>query len=339
MYRYETHLHTAPVSKCAGAGVRETLHFYKDLGYDGVFITNHFLDGNVNVDRDLPYKDKLDFYFSDYYDAKNESERIGIKVFFGAELSYGGTDFLIYNLTPDWYYEHPEIMSMSKKEELALMRSEGAFIVHAHPFREAGYIDHIRLFPRSIDAVEVNNGCRTDFENAMADDYANNYGFLKAAGTDNHHAFRGHLAGMECEEPINTEKDYEKLIREGKAHVFTLDPDPDDYEWVSRDPDGLLTVHLRANPTTGYDWEWSQKGEGELEEESKEYLSKWENSGLCGAPSFVKFRFKPSKPGLTELKLRYNRSWENREPIRTFTICCTPREDGRISLHTHDFSE
>ena len=32
MYKYETHLHTAPVSRCARAGVRETLEFYKELG-------------------------------------------------------------------------------------------------------------------------------------------------------------------------------------------------------------------------------------------------------------------------------------------------------------------
>ena len=52
MYRYETHLHTAPVSRCASAGVRETLEYYKELGYEGVFITNHFLDGNINIDKE-----------------------------------------------------------------------------------------------------------------------------------------------------------------------------------------------------------------------------------------------------------------------------------------------
>lgn len=48
MYRYETHFHTNPVSKCAGATVEDSLRFYKSIGYDGVFITNHFIDGNAN---------------------------------------------------------------------------------------------------------------------------------------------------------------------------------------------------------------------------------------------------------------------------------------------------
>lgn len=56
MYKYETHLHTFPVSRCAVAGVRETLQFYKEMSYDGVFITNHFLDGNINADMNMPYE-------------------------------------------------------------------------------------------------------------------------------------------------------------------------------------------------------------------------------------------------------------------------------------------
>ncbi len=47
MYKYETHLHTFPVSRCAQKSVRENLEVYKALGFDGVFITNHFLNGNI----------------------------------------------------------------------------------------------------------------------------------------------------------------------------------------------------------------------------------------------------------------------------------------------------
>ena len=43
-FLYETHLHTSPVSKCASASVKDSLEFYKSIGYDGVFITNHFID-------------------------------------------------------------------------------------------------------------------------------------------------------------------------------------------------------------------------------------------------------------------------------------------------------
>ena len=234
-YRYETHLHTLPVSKCAKASVRENLECYKALGYDGVFITNHFIDGNISgklnhVGKGLgmtasyeEYKELIDFYFSDYEEALALSDEIGIKVFDGVEISYKGTDFLVYGLDKDWYLSHPEIIEMTKREELDFMRSEGAFIVHAHPFREAYYIDHIRLFPRSVEAVEVLNACRTDEENRLADQYADNYGFIKVGGTDNHQAMaRSRFSGVETEEPIECPADYIRLAREGKIKIFSF---------------------------------------------------------------------------------------------------------------------
>ena len=86
MYRYETHLHTFPVSKCAKADVAENLKFYKELGYDGVFITNHFLDGNINIPEETPYAEQLEFYFSDYEKAVELGKDLGLKVFCGVEV-------------------------------------------------------------------------------------------------------------------------------------------------------------------------------------------------------------------------------------------------------------
>ncbi len=66
MYKYETHLHTRPVSKCATASIKEHLEVYKKLGYDGIFVTNHFLDGSLNIDKTKPYEERLNFFYSDY---------------------------------------------------------------------------------------------------------------------------------------------------------------------------------------------------------------------------------------------------------------------------------
>jgi len=221
MYKYETHLHTLPVSKCAEATVRENLELYKEMGYEGVFITNHFLDGNINANSWMDYKEKLDFYFSDYETAKSIADEIGIKVFLGVELSYKGTDFLVYGLDKSWYLAHPEIMDMKKSKELALMMDCGALVIHAHPFREADYIDHIRLFPRAVHGVEVVNACRTDFENQMAKEYSKNYNLLEFAGTDNHFGRKQKkFAGMMCDEPILNEHDFIKKVKAGKMKVF-----------------------------------------------------------------------------------------------------------------------
>ena len=124
-YRYDTHVHTSPVSRCAKATVRQTVEFYKKKGYDGIFITNHFLDGNINIDYSEPYEKKIEFYFSDYEEALKIGEELGLKIFLGVELSYRGTDFLIYGLDKQWYLAHPEIMDMDKTSEPGRKRDHG----------------------------------------------------------------------------------------------------------------------------------------------------------------------------------------------------------------------
>lgn len=223
MYKYETHLHTFPVSKCGKASIEEQMAYYKSLGYDGIFVTNHFLDGNINMDKAAPYEDLIEFYFSDYEKGAALSKDLGIKVFDGVELSYKGTDFLIYGLDKAWFLAHPEIREMKKSEELNFLRSAGALVIQAHPYREASYIDHIRLFPRNIEGVEIVNSTRTPEENEMARIYQENYGLLPFAGSDNHTgAKRLKLAGMETEKPIESVADFMEKVRRCEAKIFTL---------------------------------------------------------------------------------------------------------------------
>ncbi len=221
MYKYETHLHTYPVSACAKTGVRETLEFYKSQGYDGVFITNHFLDGNINISSSEPYEKKVQFYFSDYEYGLDISDEIGIKVFLGVEMSYHGTDFLIYGLDKQWFLENPQIMQMSVRDKLSFIMASGGYVVQAHPYREAGYIDHIRLYPRSVNAVEVINGTNSDLSNKMAMQYAEGYELAMTAGSDNHtgkNAYR--LAGVMTDTPLNCVEDYIESLKNGKTKIF-----------------------------------------------------------------------------------------------------------------------
>ena len=221
MYKYETHLHTYPVSKCASASVRDSLEFYKDKGYDGVFITNHFLDGYINVDPNLPYEDRINFYFSDYEEGVKIGEEIGIKVFCGVEMSYMGVDFLVYGLDKQWYLQNPQIMDMKKKDELAFLMENGALIVHAHPFRYDVHNDYIRLMPMHVHGVEVINACRSDDVNEMGRLYAEHYDLIKFAGSDNHAAKNiRRLAGMTSKTPINSEAEFVKAVLNREMDIF-----------------------------------------------------------------------------------------------------------------------
>ncbi len=229
MYRYETHLHTNGVSLCAKADIEENLRYYKSLGYTGVFVTNHFVDCGILCDRTEPgrsYDERLDFFFDECDRAKVLGKEIGIAVFSGVEMTHGGTDFLVYGLSRDFYHAHSELRAneVAKSELLPKLIEYGALVVQAHPFREARYIDHIRLFPRAVQAVEVYNACRTAFENKMAAEYAENYNLIPFAGSDNHRAHgQTHLAGIEFPFPIESEAHFVRAVLAGQGHVFVYD--------------------------------------------------------------------------------------------------------------------
>ena len=111
-------------------------------------------------------------------------------------------------------------MDMKKSEELKFFIENGALVIQAHPFREAGYIDHIRLYPRCVHGVEVINACRTDFENKMANIYAKNYGLPEFAGSDNHSGTIPRLAGMCSDKPIKDEQDFVLRIKNKEMKIF-----------------------------------------------------------------------------------------------------------------------
>ena len=213
-YRYETHLHTAPVSACAKAYVIETLNHYKSMGYAGVCITNHFIDGNINISKARPYKERIEFCFSDYEKAYVYGQLIQMSVFCGVEMTYQGADFLVYGLKKNWYLAHPEIETMPRKQLLDYLRSNGALVIHAHPFREGSHIDHINLYPRNIDGVEIYNATQADLLNEMAQKYAEHYGLIPFAGSDNHVAGKQtRYGGMECDAPVLNDLDFVAKVK------------------------------------------------------------------------------------------------------------------------------
>ncbi|MBP1532983.1 MAG: PHP domain-containing protein [Ruminococcus sp.] len=218
MFKYETHLHTAEASACASAKGAEQARRYKDEGYDGIFVTDHFFNGNSTVHHEMPWKDMVERYCSGYEHAKEEGDRIGLKVFFGIEYTYGGADILVYGLDKQWLLDNPDcdrdFFDFQRKAKAA-----GALLIHAHPFREADYLREIRLLPQWVDGVEVyNSGNYKDAFNDRALWYAKEFGFRMTAGTDNHHLTvdSARLCGIQSEVELLSAADYKKAFFEDK---------------------------------------------------------------------------------------------------------------------------
>lgn len=213
-YIYETHCHTSQVSACGKVTGGELARFYKKAGYDGIIVTDHFFNGNCAVDRSLDWETKCELYCEGYKDAKRVGDEIGLTVLFGIEYSFYGTDLLTYGLDEQWLKAHPEVMEICVTDYMKLVRESGGMIVHAHPFREAFYIDTIRLYPYDVDAVEVfNAGNSNDEFNKRALWYAQSYGLPKTAGSDRHDVVDPARGATVFDQKIETIQDYIRLVK------------------------------------------------------------------------------------------------------------------------------
>ena len=72
MYLYETHLHTAEVSRCATNPAKAQAAYYKEAGFDGIIITDHFLGGNTTVPVNLPWEQRIERFCCVYELAREE---------------------------------------------------------------------------------------------------------------------------------------------------------------------------------------------------------------------------------------------------------------------------
>lgn len=205
-YKYETHMHTAEASACATSTGAEMARAHKEAGYTGIFITDHFFNGNTTVPRELPWQERVERFCLGYEHAKQEGDKIGLQVFFGFEYAYHGAEFLVYNLDKQWLMNHENIDLRSPRWALAQMHQGGAIIIQAHPFRERDYIDHIQLFPRDIDGVEAVNAAHLGAEgrrmNQRAFAYARMFDLPVTAGSDSHSVGRMFGGGVELEEKL-----------------------------------------------------------------------------------------------------------------------------------------
>lgn len=216
-YKYETHMHTVEASGCASATGREMVRAHIDAGYAGMIVTDHFFNGNTAVPDDLPWDQRVDLFCSGYENAVEEARGTGFRVFFAWEYTYHGTDFLTYGLGKDFLLAHPDMMSWGLKEYFNIVHDHGGFISHAHPFREASYIDTIRLFPEYVDAVEVINSSHGDPRfDKKALKFAKEHSLLQTAGSDTHHIDTLNGAGMEFDFEIKSIEEFIEAIKAGE---------------------------------------------------------------------------------------------------------------------------
>ena len=180
--KLELHSHTSEISPCGTIPAKELIELYKQKGFDGVVICDHFRESFFKLADD---RENVEAFLKGYRIAKETGEKIGVKVYLGAEIkltTHPDNEYLLYGIDEEFLFENPRIFELPLEKVHEIVNAYGAVIIQAHPYRNG------KCEPYSdVDGYEIFNGhfCHHN-DNQRAYELALETEKLQTSGSDTH---------------------------------------------------------------------------------------------------------------------------------------------------------
>lgn len=215
----DMHSHTSGISLCSRIDYKSLTILNKELGYDAFILTNHYTKDYVKDNNPLEFAKR---YIEEYYKAKEVGDKIGIKVFFGVEITlnnYGGIHLLVYGIEPELLLDHPEIYNYTLPQIYEVAHSHNGFLVQAHPFRPVLTLLDVNY----LDGVEIN--CHLGHNGPFPDEVfeiAKKHNLFVTCGGDFHNDSPRIMCGIITKDYINDVQSLIKLIISKKGFEYLI---------------------------------------------------------------------------------------------------------------------
>ena len=223
MYKYEMHSHTSECDRDASLSGKELVNLYKDAGYSGMVITDHYIERFYTMwfpeeVKGLTHEQQVSRWLKGFRTARKEGEKIGFTVLPGAEVRFDNlpNDYLLYGIHEDFFYTVPRLNELKNLEELLSILPRDVCVVHAHPFRDGMIVAR----PDGLFGIEAYNGGTDEFRNYIAKLFANHYGVAMTSGSDIHNKKRLAKGGIMTERRIETSEDLISVLRSGEYNLI-----------------------------------------------------------------------------------------------------------------------
>lgn len=221
-YFYETHAHTAEVSRCGRVPAADVVRGYVAAAYNGIVITDHFSRATFEKLGDCSWDEKVDFFLRGYRIACETAaaEAPDFHVLLGLELRLDcdeDNDFLIFGADEDFLRRSEGLLQMSFEQMAQHMHDNGLLLVQAHPFRRHMCIVDWDL----LDGMEVYNGNPNhESNNPVADLWTDRHHLIKTSGSDYHGQWGKHLGGIRTDTPICDSRQFADILRNGQYSLI-----------------------------------------------------------------------------------------------------------------------
>ncbi len=227
-FRVDLHVHTRESSCCGRTAGRLVAELYKKAGYDGIVITDHYNQRFFRkYAKNLPWSAQIDHFLRGYRSARDEGEKIGLKVWLGIELKFTESprEFLIFGLDESFLKKYPELFKLGIKNfrnfSKQLPADEEILIYQAHPFRPG----LTPVAPELVDGIEVYNGNpRQNSNNTLAAAFARQHKLKMISGSDFHRLPDLGRGGVILSEPATDTQALIRILKENERIRLITDP-------------------------------------------------------------------------------------------------------------------
>lgn len=212
-YLFDTHIHTKEASSCSRVYAADIVKRYKELGYDGLVITDHFSASQFSHHGNT-YSEQVQKYLSGYRAAK-EYEDENFHIILGMELRFleNDNDYLVYGFDEEFVINNDLTRYKDPEEFRPVVEENNLIIFQAHPFR----IGMTVTDPELLDGVEVYNGHGDHYSrNKIANKWADLHSLRKLSGSDFHGNITLEPGGVYFDEYYTDSKQVAQALREGK---------------------------------------------------------------------------------------------------------------------------
>ena len=222
MIKLETHCHSKGGSHCAKCDPDYIVGRYKDEGYGGIVLTNHYCKVCYDEYAGNTHKEKLDYYFSLYRDFKAACDKAGLKCFLGAEvraitLDFEYKEFMLFGFDEKFLYDNKPLFYYNQKEMFEIADKNGLFMYQTHPFRNGVNLGDYRY----MHGAEAFNGhVNHNNRNELARAFCDSYDLIKTSGTDFHDVGQPIKGGIYMPERVETDGQLVEFLFSGKAELI-----------------------------------------------------------------------------------------------------------------------
>ena len=193
MLKFSMHIHTKMRSPCGKVEPKRIVDLYKEKGYDGIIITDHYMKWIFAMNNMDTGKQKFQFFIEGYKETLRYGKERNLMVFLGMELNlckynrlnstYPVHEFLLYGLNESFVKMHPNLHELTQEELFDLCNKNNILMIQAHPFRPKSAPAN----PAFMHGVEiVNKNKRHDSLDASAQGFCKEHNLIPIVSDDFH---------------------------------------------------------------------------------------------------------------------------------------------------------